>query len=93
MELTEARDSLREFMLAMNAWETAFFRARTEAVEKNKGTAEIDDGARAALESILAKWAVVDQKNFGRLVDFGAADPPTTTPTGTPKNQQRWGKG
>jgi len=93
MELTQARASLREFMLAMNAWETAFFRARTEALENNKGTAEIDDGARAALESILAKWAVVDQGNFGRLVDLGAADPPTYHPDGDAEESAEVGQG
>lgn len=79
-DINDARASLREFMLAMNTWETSFYRSKTDALENNESTVEIDKVAREKLKEILERWAVSDKANEGRLIDLGVTDPPTYNP-------------
>jgi len=69
------------------------FQSQGRSVGEKQGHSPNDDRARVSLESILAKWAVVEQGNFGRLVDLGAADPPTYNPDGDAEESAEVGQG
>lgn len=78
--LAQARLALNEFMLAMNAWECRFFRAKREALDGGRDVKAIDDEARDSLVAIFGKWVCPDKANEGRLVDLRCGDPPTYDP-------------